>query len=214
MTLGITLSKSLEFENAPEGDYLGTIYKLIDKGTQPQGQAFGSKPDIRQLDFHFELTDMTNPKNLMADGKTKFSAFTNVLLSKGDRAKLSQIIKAVVGQETFNSMTQNTIPAEMKDLLGKSVYLSLEHKVVKDKTYVNVVQNSIVGLQPGIVAPSLEIDTVFLSLEKDEFDIEVYKSLTQQKRQTIETSPEFLALGIPLSVVAPPEEESKTGGKF
>lgn len=213
MALGIQLSKGMEFENAPEGDYLATIYKIVDKGTQPQSQNFGPKADIRQLDFHFELTDMVNPKNLMKDGKTKFSANTNVLVSKGDRAKLTQIIKAVIGQVSYDEMVKNETSAEIAPLLGKSVYLSICHSTTNDVTYANVVQNSIVSLQPGVVAPPITNKITFLSLEKDEFKTEVFGSLPQKKREQIAQSPEFQALGISSSVVAP-VEESKAGGRF
>ena len=192
MALTFKLTESNEFENAPQGQYVGTIHKIVDKGTQPKifkGQHTG---DARQLLISFELTDLTNPSVKTKEG-TPYSIATSVNISSSGRSTFVKIIKSAFGLAEYERMLESGEEIKISDLIGKSIFLAVKHNVSGEKTYANVDNQSISQVQPGVQIPELVNEKTFLSLEAEEFKPELYESLSEKMREIIAKSPEYKA---------------------
>ncbi len=182
------------YENAPAGQYIATVIKILDKGTQEVTYKGVSKK-VRQLLLSYELHDLDNPDNLTSEGKP-FSVSSTVSLMFAPRATLTKIVKAAIGFKKFKEMDETKEEVELKILLlGKSVILNVIHKKSKDgeTTYSNIDNTSIAALVGGVKAPETVNDLVFLSLEVDEFDPEILEGLSDKLQEIIKSSPEFIA---------------------
>lgn len=190
MGLTFKVTDVKEFENAPEGQYIGTICKIIDKGTQPKFFKGAETGKGRQIQLNFELADLRNPNNKMASG-TPFVINTSVNISSHKRSTFIKILSATMGTEAFNNALASGEELRIKDLLGKSIAFSVKHNKTDKATYVNIDNPSIAELQPGVIAPELVTKLEFLSLEVDEFNPTLYNELSEKQLEFIKGSPEY-----------------------
>jgi len=191
MGLTFKVTDTREFENAPEGQYVGTVCKIIDKGTQPKMFKGVENGKGRQLQINFELADLRKPTNKMKSGEP-FVINTSVNISSHKRSTFIKILSAALGTEAFNTALASRQELKIKDLLGKSIAFVVKHNKTDKATYVNIENSSIAELQPGVIAPKLFNKKEFLSLEGDEFNPSAYKELSEKQLEYISKSPEYL----------------------
>ena len=193
MVLQVT-ANSVQFENAPEGQYVARLYKVVDKGTQPtfyKGQETGQK---RMLMLAFELHNLQDPTSKTTEGKP-FSVNTTVPASLDARANFLKFARACLGADTMDKIVEKGTPVSPKDLLGKALFLRVKHKVGGNGvTYANIDTGTISEIQMGVQVPDQVNESVYLSLDADEFDAAVYDSLSDHMKETISASPEYKAL--------------------
>lgn len=183
-------SAGTEFEKPAPGSHLARCYGIIDLGSQRhefQGQAHVSR-DVK-LCFELPFHRMTG-KYFPEDKGQPFRVSTNVKQSLHPKANLRKIVEGWAGKKMSNEDVQKFDP---KKLLGLPCRLAL---LENDRGYVNIDAVSALNAEEKaqVKAAKLVNPVVFLSLDPEEFDREVFASLSEGLREFISRSPEFAAL--------------------
>lgn len=186
-----------DFEQPPVGTHVARCVKMIDIGTQ-RGEYQGKATMKRQVIIGFEL-----PNELMTEGDYAGKPFT---VSRFYTASLSE--KANLRKDLANwrgrDFTEEELRGfEAKNILGKPCMLSL---TPNEKGKVRI--TGVMALPKGTQVPEQVNASVYLSLEPEEFDPEVFDALSEGYKKLIKVSPEWAELQKPK---APP---SKGGGHF
>lgn len=158
------------FTPAPLGIHTATLIKFIDLGTQ-ESEWEGEKKISRQALVTWEL-----PDELMEDGQPfSISKFYNQSLHE----------KSVFSQHYVSWFGKSPDPAtfDPKELLGKSCQVIISQR--KDK---NVVAN-LAPLKAKDIPKSIHNPLVYFDL--DNFDQEVFDSMTARMQAIIAKSPEY-----------------------
>lgn len=190
LKIKLTSGGSKTFEAAPEGSYVGTIFKIIDRGTQPKMFKGKHTGDARQLMINYELRDLTNDSNVSSNGEP-FTISSIVNISVSSRSTFIKVVKAALGLNEYKRVVAENEEIKIEDLIGKSIFLDVKHNVSGEKTYANVDNQSISQVQPGVVIPELSNKKVYFSLEENEFNPEIYSSLSDSLKDIISKSPEY-----------------------
>lgn len=161
------------FEAAPAGAHAAILYKIVDIGTQ-KGEYNGEETIRRQVIYTWEL-----PHELMADGRP-FTVSKFYTKSLGDQANLTKDLTAWLGSKpdpkTFDDQA----------LLGKACQVI----VVANKDTGKVKVTNVAPLPKGLTVPDkTHNDIVVFDLEN--FDQEVFDSLTKGIQGMIQKSPEY-----------------------
>ena len=174
---------SKPFEQAPVGAQVGRCIKMIDIGTQT-GEWQGKPTHRRQVILSWEL-----PNCLMTEGESAGKPF---IVSKfytaslGEKATLRHDLEAWRGR----AFTEEELAGfDSKNIMGKSCLLGLITK--NEKTRVG----TIMQLPTGMPVPNQVNKSVFFSL--DEFDKDVFDSLSDGIKTMIMASPEYQAIASP-----------------
>ncbi len=168
---------SSTFEQAPVGNHAAICIKIVDIGTQ-ENEWKGEKNYRRQNIITWEL-----PNETREDGKPYIiSKFYTASL--GDKATLTKDLTTWLGKPP-------TRPFDPKQLLGKACQVVVTEREGSDKHVVS----SVSSLTKGVSIPKKPHNpTVYLSLEPDEFDQEVFDSLSDGVKGFILKSPEYATI--------------------
>ena len=166
------------FEQAPVGTHIARCIKLIDLGTQ-EGEYQGVKNSKRQCVITWEL-----PSTLMTEGESKGKPFT---VSKFYTQSLGE--KANLRKDLINWRGRDFTPEELsgfeaKNILGKPCMVSI---TLNDKAKAKV--SGVMALPKGMPCPDQVNPSVIFGL--DEFDKDVFESLSKGIKAMIEASPEY-----------------------
>lgn len=169
-----------DFEQPPIGTHVARCVKMIDIGTQ-KGEYQGLATFKRQVIIGWEL-----PNELMTTGEYAGKPFG---VSKFYTASLSE--KANLRADLKNWRGRDFTPEELggfdaKNILGKPCMLSLTST---DKGKIKV--TGVMALPKGTQVPDQVNDTLYFSLEPDEFKQEVFDSLSDGYKKMIQVSPEY-----------------------
>lgn len=181
-------AKANDFEDPPVGVHLARCIGVIDLGTQKDD--YQGKTNIRRKTvIKWEL-----PETLMGEGDHAGKPFVIAKFytaSLGDKASLRRDLVNWRGRE----FTADELAGfDEKNLLDKGCLLALTEKDGKVRA------TGIMSKPATMVLPPRVNPLVYLSLEKDRFDPQVYESLSDWFKDTIRKSPEWAELnGKPMS---------------
>jgi hypothetical protein len=170
------------FALPPPGTYPAVCYRVIDLGTQDVEWA-GEAKKKHKISLSWELHD---PDCQMDDGRP-MSIHSTYTLSMHENATFRKHLEAWRGkpfsEDDFKSFA-------IENLIGVPCYIGVIH----DKTgnWANV--SAISPLPKQMDKPKPINPTVFLCLEKDQFDPEVLASLSDRTQEKVKSSPEYRRL--------------------
>lgn len=135
----------------PDGLTIGRFVEYIELGVQPQRPYEGKpRPDIAQARFTFELLHSKNKYEREIDGKTvefydRFSFVETIKL--GEKARFKKLFNTMrYGRDNITHFAQ---------MLNEPFLLNFTHnegeKDGKKKTYVNLYNAGVYGIQPPVV---------------------------------------------------------------
>ena len=167
-----------EYQIAPKGMHVGTLYSLVDLGTQIM-EYQGEVKVRRRIYMTFEL-----PEDLMEDGRP-FSIGKEYTLSTNENATLTEHLT------TWRDI-KNVKGFDLKSLLGESANLSIVYaESAKGRTYAKII--SLGQLMNSQKLPAIHNDLVYFSM--NQFDESVYQKLPEWMKGRIAESKEFRELG-------------------
>lgn len=171
------------FEQAPAGTHIARCIKLIDIGTH-KNEYQGQTSFPRQVIIAWEL-----PNETMTAGDYEGKPF---VVSSFYTASLHE--KARLRKDLINWRGRDFTKEELggfdpKKILGAPCMLSLS---LNEKQKIKV--TGVMAIPKGSHVPPQINDSVYFSLEPNQFDEKVFNSLSEGIRKMIEVSPEYLAL--------------------
>ena len=171
-----------DYRLAPAGNHLAVSCRLIDLGTQ-ETKYQGQPKRQRKIYLEWQL-----PGEKQDDGQP-ITVGNRYTLSSSEKATLRKHLESWRGQRFDDDEIASF---DLRKILGKCCLLSIVQTQRDGKTYADVTHVAALpkGTQPAAVAG----ETVYLSLEPDDFEPAVYESLSERLRETIAASPEFKAL--------------------
>jgi hypothetical protein len=173
------------YEDPPTGSHLARCVGLIDLGSQPhsfQGRSWTSR-DVRIV-WELVACVMTGKYKPEMKGK-RFNVSRRFTQSMHGRSTLR---KMLVGWRGRDFTPEELAGFDPKKLLGVGCRLGL---VQNQNGFTDV--DSIAPLG-GEQCPKAEAKPVFLSLERDEFDRDVFNGLSERLQEAIKSSAEYQAL--------------------
>lgn len=196
-------SERKQFQIAPAGTHLARLYRIIDLGTQMR-EYEGKVTMSRKAKFFWELhgEDAAGKPLLTTEGKPLIQS-KEYTLSLGEKANLRRDLEAWRGKAFTNKELGNGEDHEyaegeekgfsVKSLLGQFCMVNISHRQKGDVTYADLKGLSAVpaiykkaGLPDGINP------VVLFSL--DNFDQQLFDSLSESIKDTIRKSPEYRSL--------------------
>lgn len=177
--------QSSDFQPCPAGNQLAVCARLVDLGTQET--TYKGKPkQQRKLFVEFQVPGERN-----AEGDP-FTVSNRYTFSSHEKATLRKHLESWRGKRfTDDEITD----FELRNILGKAACLTIVHTHHNGTTYADL--TNVAGLPKGSTAPTLEGETVYLSLDPDDFEPNVFQSLTAKLQETIAKSPEYRSLNQP-----------------
>lgn len=174
------------FEQPPIGTHVARCVKMIDIGTQ-KGEYQGKATFKRQIIVGWEL-----PNELMTEGEYAGKPFT---VSKFYTASLSE--KANLRKDLANWRGRDFTEQELagfdaKNIVGKPCMVSI---TLNEKGNARV--TGVMALPKGTSVPEQINPTLYLSLDRGEFNQAVFDSLSEKMQNMIAVSPEFQELKKP-----------------
>lgn len=184
MSLTMPKNEGGSFELAPAGNHLATCVKIIDLGTQ-KIEWEGTIKQQRKIQVFWEL-----PGETMEDGRP-FLVAKRYTLSSHEKSTLRKDLEAWRGRP-FKESDFGPGGFVIRKVLGIPCMVQVVHNSRGDKTYANVAS---VGSLPKGMQPQDPInETVYFSLEPDEFDRQVFEAIPDHFQNIIQSSPEYHAL--------------------
>lgn len=180
------------FEMTPAGTFVARCYRFIDLGSHEQTYQGESKGLKRLVMVGFEL-----PTELMTTGEYAGKPFTihkRWTWSTHEKANMRKDLESWRGKK-FNDSDFGPGGFDVRNLLGVPCTLSIAHSEKDGSHYANIT-----GIGPamkGLPIPDQINPKVFLSLEPDLFDRELYEGLSDKLKATIADSPEYHKLFAP-----------------
>ncbi len=175
-----------DFEQPPIGTHVARCVKMIDIGTQ-KGEYQGKATYKRQVIIGWEL-----PNELMTTGEfagKPFGVSKFYTASLSEKANLRADLKNWRGRD----FTEEELAGfDAKNILGKPCMLSLTES---DKGRIRV--TGVMALPKGTEVPDQINPTLYFSLERGEFNKEVFESLSDGYKKMIMVSPEYQELTSP-----------------
>ena len=176
MALVLPAESQGEFEIPPADTHVATCYRIVDLGTQKiewQGE----------VKFQHKIMLSWELDAKMKDGRP-FSIHKRYTYSSHKKSTFRQDLEAWRGvpfsQEDMGKF-------KLSNLLGKSCLIGIVHTKKDGETYSNI--SSIMKLPKGMTPPALVNPLVEFDL--DEFNLDIYHSLSQNLQNTIAKSPEY-----------------------
>lgn len=178
------------FTPPPAGTHPAICYRFIDLGTQRSKFDDGTKQQ-RKVMLSWEITD---PELRTEEGHA-FSISQRYTWSMHEKATLRKTLEAWRGV-AFTKADFGANGFNVKKLIGVGCLLSIIHEHKDDgRVFGNV--GAIMKLPKGMDAGTLTTPTAFLSLDAEEFDRDVFNSLSDKLQETIKASPEYQFLARP-----------------
>lgn len=173
-----------EFEQPPVGTHIAICTKVIDIGTQ-KGEYQGKTNFKRQVIIGWEL-----PNELMTVGDYAGKPFTVSRFYTSSLSEKANLRADLVNWRGREFTEQELQGFESRDILGKPCMLSI---VLNDKNKAKV--KGVIALPRGSAVPPQVNPSVYFSLE--EFDQDVFDSLSDGIKNIIMLSPEYKNLSTP-----------------
>lgn len=177
------------FETTPAGTFVARCYRFIDLGSHDQTFQGENKGLKRLVMVGFEL-----PTELMTTGEYAGKPFTihkRYTWSTHEKANMRKDLESWRGKK-FNDSDFGPGGFDVRNLLGVPCTLSIAHSDKDGSTYANIT-----GIGPpmrGIALPEQINPQVFLSLEPQLFDREIYNGLSEKLQKFIADTPEYKTL--------------------
>jgi hypothetical protein len=174
-----------EMESVPAGTHVGVCYRFIDMGTQKvewQGQIQHKRK---------VMISWLTPDELMSDGRP-FSVHKRYTWSMHEKAALRHDLESWRGKAFTMDDFEGPNAFNTKKLIGQPCMLTVTHDSRDGKTYTNVA--SVGKLMKGVKPGELTEPTVYISLEKGEFDQAAFDALKDGLKERIASSPEYQEL--------------------
>jgi hypothetical protein len=177
------------FETTPAGTFVARCYRFLDLGSHEQTFQGESKGLKRLVMVGFEL-----PTELMTTGEYAGKPFTihkRYTWSTHEKATMRKDLESWRGKK-FNDHDFGPGGFDVRNLLGVPCTLSISHSEKDGSTYANIT-----GIGPpmkGLALPEAVNPPVFLSLEPQLFDREVYERLSDKLKAFINDTPEYRSL--------------------
>jgi hypothetical protein len=171
-----------EFRALPAGTHVATCFQVIDFGTQTDSYE-GRETVRRKVWLGFEV-----PSEQMSDGRN-FVIGKEYTFSSSPKSTFRKHLEAWRGTPFKDSDFKGEDAFDIKNLLSVGCMLSVTHN-----SNGRAVLNGIMKLPNGTTCPEPE-KQVYLTLDGDEFDREVFDDLQDWMQDRIAESPEYQALG-------------------
>jgi hypothetical protein len=181
----LPLPNASKFEPVPEGSYAAVCYRIIDLGTQ-QTNFSGQTATKRQVMLVFEVFC----EERRTDGRPHTISKTYTW-SMSEKATLRQELEAWRGRK-FTNDDFGRHGFSLETLLGKACLISVMHVEKNGETYSNI--SSITCLPKSMTVGGPENETLFVWLEKDEYDTVAFEKLSDKLKEKIRRSPEYQAV--------------------
>lgn len=182
-------SEGENFETTPAGTFIGRCYRFIDLGSHEQSFQGESKGLKRLVLVGFEL-----PTELLTKGDNAGRPFTihkRYTWSTHEKANMRKDLESWRGRK-FNDSDFGPGGFNVKNLLGVPCTLTIVHSEKDGSIFANVA--SIGTAMKGMPIPDQINPSVYLTLEPQGFDREVYGSLSEKLQKFIAESPEYRTL--------------------
>ena len=186
--------KSSGYIPTPAGQHLAVCTRFIDLGTQTTQTQFGTKVQ-HKVALAWEIPG--HRIEWEKDG-TKYEGpvlhYERFTFSTHEKANFRQKLEMWRGRPFAESDFGDGPDAfDVKNLIGVGAFLQISHKNEGGTVYANL---QAIMLPPGGKAawPKPEGPTMYLALNKEEFDPDVFASLSEKMRTTIAASPEYKAI--------------------
>lgn len=174
--MSLIVSESSNFTPHEAGVFAARCTRIIDLGTQT-GSYQGKPTSSRKIYIGFDTAEVDDDGNHRVVGN-RYTA------SLGDKAILRKDLESWRGRK----FTPQELKAfDLKNILGKGCLINIVHDESSGKTYANI--KAIMPLQANMTPPNPTGKTVFFSLS--DFDRNVFDSLSDNMKKTIEKSPEY-----------------------
>ena len=170
------------FEQTPAGTFMARCHRFIDLGSHEQTYQGESKGLKRLVMIGFEL-----PTELMEDGRP-FTIHKRYTWSTHEKANMRKDLESWRGAK-FNDSDFGPGGFDVRNLLGVPATLTIVHSEGDGKNYSNIA--SIGKAMKGMSIPPAINQPVYLSLESDMFDREVFEGLSDKLKAFIAESPEY-----------------------
>lgn len=187
----LTDSGSSNYAPCPAGSYLARCTRLLDLGSQTSDYQ-GEVKTARKLLISFEVLDQDTRRD---DGEP-------YVLSKRYTTSLhekSGLRKDLAGWRGRDFSAQELKGFDVRDILGKSAFISVIHTVKGDRTYSNLA--GLMRPPKGLVGAAATEPLLYWSMADPEPDWRAFELLHLKLQEQIATSPEFARLRRP-SVVS------------
>jgi hypothetical protein len=175
-------SEGGKFERCPEGNHVAVCYEVIDIGTV-ETTYLGETKRQRKIWVGWEI-----PNETMEDGRPHVIG-KRYTLSSYEKATLRKDLESWRGKKFNDKDFGPEGNFDIKQLLGKGCLLNVVYSEKEGKTYANI--ETVAALPKGTATPALTNNTIYLSLDKDEFKPEVFEALSERMQNIIRESPEF-----------------------
>lgn len=170
------------FEIAPIGNHVAVCCRVLDLGTQ---KATYQGEEKRQRKIYIEWMISGEQKQ---DGEA-FYVGERYTFSSHEKATLRKHLEAWRAKK-FEDSDFGEGGFQIKNILGKPCMIQVVHA----DGYANIANISSLPKSVGIATIEKPGALVFLSLESDEFDSNVFDSLSDKLQETIGASPEYCAV--------------------
>ena len=170
------------YEPCPAGNHVAICYGVLDVGTHEKVYQGETKIE-RRVRLMWEI-----PEEQMSDGRP-FSVSREYKLSGHEKAALRKHLDSWRGKKFTD---EDFDKFDLKMLLGKGCMVQVVHNEVGDRTYVNV--ETIGSLPKGMKVGETVNTHLYLSLESDDYDHDVFLGLHERTQEYIAESPEFKAI--------------------
>lgn len=180
--MSLKISGEREYEIHPAGAVAARCIRLVELGTQ-ESEYLGQSKKAKKVMLAFETTA------LITEGEFSGQPFlmtTRYTASLHEKAALRKILKGWRGRD-FNDTELEGF--DLKNVLGKNCLMNVVHNTANGKTYANI--DSVMPLPAGMTAPKVN---PLVHFDLDDFNQEVFDSLSKGLQEVIAKSPEYKRL--------------------
>ena len=178
-----------DFSPPPAGNHRAVCYRVIDLGTQ-KVEFQGDVKFQRKIMLTWELCD----ELMAAHGdypERPYTIHQRYTFSSREKAVLRAHLESWRGKP-FQESDFGPGGFNIKNVLGKSCLLNVVHEPKAGKIYANL--KAVSALPKGMAPGQPSNGTVYLSLDRDEFNGLVFEGLSDSIKDTIRKSPEYQEL--------------------
>lgn len=186
MSLMASASGGSQRELAPEGSEVARCYRLIDLGTQ-HNELYGN-------DKHQVLVTWELPNTEMTEGEfagKPFAISRFYTLSFSEKANLRKDVESWRGKAFTDKEIEEGF--DVATLVGQTCLIGVSHKAKKDGSMKEDI-TSLMKLPKGMKCPKSINDCQILILSPEEYDNELFESLSDGLKDIVRKSPEWQAL--------------------
>lgn len=182
-------SEKGNYELPPEATHQAICVEIVDYGTQPQSYMGETKPPAHEVRFGWRLIG-----EQQADGRP-FHIGKDYLYSMGKKSNFRKMMEAWIPKSVMDA-AGGAENFDIKSLLNKGCLLTITHAVsAAGNDYAKIA--SISSFAKGMAKAAPVDDTLYFSLQADEFKEDDFDRVPQWMQDKIKASPEWAALHAP-----------------